>query len=110
MQKNWSGLLQNWVSGHPIAAPSANSSGKPSPTTAAHVYEDLQGKIAVLGGIDLNFLATRSPEEVSRRCRLMLERTWDRGGYALGSGNSIPDFVPVENYMAMIRVAHEFYA
>ena len=24
-------------------------------------------------------------------------------GYALGSGNSIPDYVPVENYLAMIR-------
>ncbi|OIJ11758.1 threonylcarbamoyl-AMP synthase [Anaerobacillus alkalilacustris] len=30
----------------PVAAPSANVSGKPSPTTAAHVYEDLAGKIA----------------------------------------------------------------
>lgn len=29
----------------PIAAPSANVSGKPSPTTANHVWEDLQGKI-----------------------------------------------------------------
>jgi L-threonylcarbamoyladenylate synthase len=32
--------------GLPIAAPSANSSGKPSPTKAEHVLEDLQGKIA----------------------------------------------------------------
>jgi L-threonylcarbamoyladenylate synthase len=30
----------------PIAAPSANSSGKPSPTNAQHVIEDLDGKIA----------------------------------------------------------------
>lgn len=30
----------------PVAAPSANISGKPSPTTAAHVWQDLQGKIA----------------------------------------------------------------
>lgn len=30
----------------PIAAPSANTSGKPSPTTADHVAEDLFGKIA----------------------------------------------------------------
>lgn len=29
----------------PIAAPSANVSGKPSPTTANHVWDDLQGKI-----------------------------------------------------------------
>lgn len=35
----------------PIAAPSANSSGKPSPTNAQHVIEDLNGKIAgVLDG------------------------------------------------------------
>ncbi|WP_010099456.1 L-threonylcarbamoyladenylate synthase [Ornithinibacillus scapharcae] len=30
----------------PIAAPSANLSGKPSPTTADHVWEDLNGRIA----------------------------------------------------------------
>lgn len=30
----------------PIAAPSANSSGKPSPTTAEHVLNDLDGKVA----------------------------------------------------------------
>ncbi len=35
----------------PIAAPSANLSGKPSPTTAQHVYEDLNGRIdAIIDG------------------------------------------------------------
>lgn len=33
-------------SGLPLAAPSANLSGKPSPTTAAHVADDLTGRIA----------------------------------------------------------------
>ncbi|MBR5473201.1 MAG: threonylcarbamoyl-AMP synthase [Clostridia bacterium] len=39
-------------SGLPLAAPSANTSGRPSPTTAAHVIEDLDGKIdaVVMGG------------------------------------------------------------
>ncbi len=32
----------------PIAAPSANTSGKPSPTTAAHVLNDLNGKIPLI--------------------------------------------------------------
>ncbi|KAL9623587.1 MAG: hypothetical protein Q9160_002043 [Pyrenula sp. 1 TL-2023] len=32
----------------PIAAPSANASGKPSPTTAAHVLHDLNGKIELI--------------------------------------------------------------
>ncbi len=39
-------------SGLPLAAPSANTSGKPSPTTANHVIGDLDGKIdaVVIGG------------------------------------------------------------
>ena len=34
--------------GLPIAAPSANSSGRPSPTTALHVLEDMNGKIPLI--------------------------------------------------------------
>lgn len=35
----------------PVAAPSANTSGRPSPTTAAHVAEDMEGRIdAILDG------------------------------------------------------------
>ncbi|KAI7861800.1 DHBP synthase RibB-like alpha/beta domain-containing protein [Spinellus fusiger] len=34
--------------GFPLAAPSANSSGKPSPTLASHVYNDLQGRIPLI--------------------------------------------------------------
>ncbi len=39
-----------------IAAPSANTSGRPSPTTAAHVKEDLEGKIDMIvdgGAVDI---------------------------------------------------------
>lgn len=35
-------------SGCMIAAPSANTSGRPSPTTAAHVMEDMQGRIPMV--------------------------------------------------------------
>lgn len=34
--------------GIPLAAPSANTSGKPSPTTAMHVFEDMNGKIPLI--------------------------------------------------------------
>ncbi len=41
------------LSGVPIAAPSANLSGKPSPTKADHVKDDLMGKVdAILMGSD----------------------------------------------------------
>lgn len=36
------------LSGVPVAAPSANVSGKPSPTEAKHVIEDLMGKIDII--------------------------------------------------------------
>ena len=34
--------------GFPLAAPSANLSGKPSPTTARHVFEDMNGRIPLI--------------------------------------------------------------
>ncbi len=48
-------------SGCMIAAPSANTSGRPSPTKADHVYEDLNGKIdAILDGgeVDIGLEST----------------------------------------------------
>lgn len=36
------------AAGVPLAAPSANTSGKPSPTTAGHVIDDINGKIEAI--------------------------------------------------------------
>lgn len=36
------------LAGVPIAAPSANTSGRPSPTTAGHVYQDMNGRIEMI--------------------------------------------------------------
>ena len=59
--------------------------------------------MAVLGGIDVNYLITASEYEITARCKKMLDRASSRGGYALGSGNSIPDYVPDEKYFALLR-------
>jgi L-threonylcarbamoyladenylate synthase len=51
MPKNNVALALIKESGRPISAPSANLSGRPSPTSAAHVLHDLDGRIdAVLDG------------------------------------------------------------
>ena len=45
----------------PVAAPSANTSGKPSPTKASHVFEDLNGKIDMIidgGSCDIGLEST----------------------------------------------------
>ncbi len=53
MPKNETARKLILKSGLPLAAPSANTSGSPSPTTANHVINDLDGKIdAVLMGED----------------------------------------------------------
>ena len=70
-------------------------------------YEELHGRIAVLGGIDVHFLTTKTPEEVYTRARNMLLQVGDRGGYALGSGNSIAPYVPVRNYLALLQAAKD---
>jgi uroporphyrinogen decarboxylase len=62
-------------------------------------------RIAVLGGLDLNTLAGGSPEEVREKTRLLVETCGARGRYAIGSGNSVPSYVPVENYLAMVDEA-----
>lgn len=36
------------LAGVPVAAPSANTSGRPSPTTADHVYQDMNGRIDMI--------------------------------------------------------------
>lgn len=36
------------LAGVPVAAPSANTSGRPSPTTADHVWQDMEGRIDMI--------------------------------------------------------------
>lgn len=85
---------------------------------AKHSYEDSilpveeayhrwGDRIAILGGIDLDFVCRATPQEIKKRCRDMLRKAEKSGGYALGTGNSIPEYVPHENYFAMISVALE---
>ena len=56
MPKNNIALALIKECGFPLAAPSANTSTKPSPTLASHVYKDLNGKIdIVIDGGSCNF-------------------------------------------------------
>jgi uroporphyrinogen decarboxylase len=71
-------------------------------------YALYSGRIAIIGGIDLHFLCSSSPREVYLRSKKMLELSAEKGAFALGSGNSIPNYVPLENYKAMIRAAHDY--
>lgn len=69
---------------------------------AKHLYGD---RIAILGGFDLDRLCRSDEQSVREYTRMLIETLGASGGYAIGSGNSIPGFVPLDNYLAMLDEA-----
>jgi len=68
-------------------------------TEAKRRYGD---RIALLGGVDVDVLARGSTDDVRGATRRILEACMPGGGYALGSGNSVANYVRVENFLAML--------
>ncbi|MCS7059811.1 MAG: uroporphyrinogen decarboxylase family protein [Anaerolineae bacterium] len=68
-------------------------------TLAKQRYGDA---IAVLGGIDVDFLCRADTEQVRRRVRETLAVCQPGGGYCLGTGNSVANYIPLDNYLAML--------
>ena len=64
-------------------------------------------EIAILGGIDLDFVCRSSCEAIQQRARAMMTLASRNGGYALGTGNSVPDYVDDDKYFALISVISE---
>ena len=75
--------------------------------TVEDSYRLWSRRIAIMGGIDVNFLIRSPLEDIRKRSLMMLELAEEHGSYALGSGNSIPEYVPYDNYRAMIDTALE---
>jgi uroporphyrinogen decarboxylase len=65
-------------------------------------------RIAILGGFDVDKLARFTADEVREHTRRLIGDCAPGGGWAIGSGNSIADYVPVANYVAMQNAAWEF--
>lgn len=70
-------------------------------------YDAWGGRIAILGGIDLDFIIRSPLDAITARCRAMLDRAAGRGSYALGTGNSVPAYVEDDRFFAMTRAALE---
>jgi uroporphyrinogen decarboxylase len=78
-------------------------------TPVEEAYKLWGSRIAIMGGIDVDFLCRSSEIEINKRARKLIETTFDQGGYCLGSGNSIPEFVPLNNYKAMLKAAWDMW-
>ena len=69
---------------------------------------DYGDRIGLLGGFDMDFLCVNTPNVIYDKVLELGKRFRSSAkGYALGSGNSIPDYVPIENYLAMIRATQK---
>jgi uroporphyrinogen decarboxylase len=88
---------------------------------AKHSFEDVivpveefksrwGGRLAVLGGVDVDLLSRQPPEAVRLKTQQILEACAPGGGYACGSGNSVTNYVPTANYLAMVQAVHRFNA
>lgn len=65
-------------------------------------------RIAVCGGLDVDKICRLSPREVRAYTRGMIRECAPGGGWCLGTGNSVADYVPLANYAAMLEAGREF--
>jgi uroporphyrinogen decarboxylase len=72
------------------------------------VKEEYGDHIAVLGGIDVDFMCRSTEEQIRQRVRHTLEKCMPGGGYCLGSGNSVANYIPLEHYLAMQDEGRKF--
>jgi uroporphyrinogen decarboxylase len=86
---------------------------------AKHSFEDvIEGvieakreygdRIALLGGIDVDFLCRADKEQIRERVRSTLASCMPGGGYCLGTGNSVANYIPIDNYLAMLDEGRRF--
>jgi uroporphyrinogen decarboxylase len=66
-------------------------------------YRRWGDRVTVLGGVDMDLLGRGTEEAVRARTREILEVCGTKGtGYCLGSGNTAANFIPKQNYLAML--------
>jgi uroporphyrinogen decarboxylase len=59
-------------------------------------------RLSLLGGIDVDFLCRSDEAAIRERVRRTLDICQPGGGYCLGTGNSVANYIPLDNYLAMV--------
>lgn len=59
-------------------------------------------KVALLGGVDVHKLSTMEPQELRKYVRNIIDECSPGGRFAIGAGNSVTSYVPLENYLTLI--------
>lgn len=69
--------------------------------------EKYGSRITALGGLDVDFICRSSKEEIRKYTIKHIEECFYDGYWALGTGNSLADFMPVENYITVLETGFE---
>jgi uroporphyrinogen decarboxylase len=81
---------------------------EPSAMDAVQLKQEFGKNLCLLGNIELDTLARGNIKEVEKLTLSRLERLWTYGGYCPGSSNSITNYVPLENFRAMLQSIRQF--
>ena len=81
---------------------------EPKAMDIAEVKRRYGDKLCLLGNVDVDILARGSKEEIRKIVKENVENAGYNGGYCIGSGNSIPEYVVYENYIALLDASREF--
>lgn len=73
-------------------------------------YDKFHDRVAILGGVDMDLLARGSAGDVKIRTRQILEHCAPGGGYCMGTGNSVANYLNIENYYAMLDETRQWNA
>lgn len=69
------------------------------------------GRLCLCGNIDLDSTLTMgTPAEVDEEVKLRIRTVAPGGGYCCGASNSVPEYVPYDNYIAMIEAVERYGA
>jgi uroporphyrinogen decarboxylase len=82
---------------------------EPKAMDIVEVKRRTAGRLCLIGNIDLGYTLTRgTPEEVDTEVRERIRTVAPGGGYCVGSSNTVTEYVPVENFHAMIEAARRY--
>lgn len=80
---------------------------EPKAMNIADVKHRYGNKLCLIGNIDVDLLSRGTTDEIRNNVYKNVEEAGYDGGYCVGSGNSIPEYVKLENYIAMIETVKE---
>ena len=83
---------------------------EPKAMDSCEVKRRYGDRLCLVGNIDLDLLVRMDPPFIRQMVRERILQLGPGGGYCAGSSNTIPDYVPLQNYIAMQEAIFEFGA